>query len=214
MRVPRRFHHEDGLTLAELLVTLAVLGVVLTMASQSAFGLFRTTALVEERNVNADQGRLAMSVASRAFRAAATPVAEDDTVTPMFLVADPTRAVFHASLAETDEDAPVTRRVIPLRIELRIADGQLLETRTPPVLTEPDRQITYPASGTTTRVVAEYVDDTSRFEYFEADRATAVSDLDDIAFVRISVTTSRDAEGGSPTTMTTDVRVASTQLAG
>lgn len=210
-----RYRGEDGLSVAEMLMTVALLGIVLTMAAQSAFGLFSATTRVEERNVNTDQNRLAIAAVSRALRAAAPPPSSS-VPPPAFEVLEAQRVRFYASLGETDPTAVIENRVVQKLVEYRVAGAQLLETITEPVMTSSGAVYTGPSR---TRVVAEHVRnpaDEPVFTYLRENDPEPIqlpaseADREAVAGVRITIVTSRDEGQVTPAQrVTTEVRVAS-----
>lgn len=216
----QRMHRdEDGLTLAEMLLTVALLGIVLAMAAQSAFGLFTATAKVEERNVNADQSRLAVAAVSRALRAAAPPPASATGVElPAFELLQADRVRFYANLGETATSGNIEDRIVARRVEYRVTGAQLLETVTDPVVTTSG--VTYPGAGRT-RVVAEHVRNPAATPVFTYHRdngsqitlPASAAALHDVTSVRITILTSRDQGQITPAQrVSTEVRVASAWL--
>lgn len=213
--------HEDGISLAEMLVTLFVLGIVLTMATTSAFGLFNITDRAVERNVNADESRLAVAVASRALRAAVPPPTTGATQPPAFVTAQPRSVTLYSRLGETDPTAAVEERVVPVRVELSVNNvGQLIESVVDPTIAA-NGDVTY-TSAARRRVAAQHVSNDATepvFTYLLADGSerstlTTLAQRESVRGVRITMLTSRDAGRLTPAQrVTTEVRVVNSLIA-
>jgi prepilin-type N-terminal cleavage/methylation domain-containing protein len=218
--VNRHLHRdESGVTLAEMLVTLAILGVILTMASQSAFGLFRATSTVEERNVAADQSRLAVAATSRALRAAAPRPTTGGSTPPTFEVATTTQVRFYAALGSGTSAIDEEQRIVPVRVEYRVAGTQLLETVTDPVI-DAAGEVTYPGAGRT-RLVADHLRNPVGdpvFTYRRADGSAlpltpSAADMRAIRSVGLTLIASRDATPRTPPQeVRTEVRIINAHL--
>lgn len=115
------FRDEAGLTLVEILVTMAILGVVLTALTAGAISMNRASYTTDLGTRNQNQARTAIAVLSRDIRAA-SPVRP--STQPAFLVARPNEANFTANL-----DDSTRPRLVRLFID---GDSRLVEDATPP----------------------------------------------------------------------------------
>ena len=114
-----RYRDEHGLTLVEMMVTLVILGIVMTALTSGAITLYRASHQADLTSRNQNEARTAISVLSRDVRTAA-PVRTD----PAFLVARPNEAFFTAML----DDAP-RQQLVRLFVD---ATGRLVEDATAP----------------------------------------------------------------------------------
>lgn len=220
-RATSRARREDGLTLAELLVTVGILTVVLTVALSSSLTLFRSSQRVEERNLNADQARLGVAALSQDLRAATPPVGMAATQV-IFPVAEPSRAVFYARVGAAAGTVTVDAQptVVPIRIELaRNTVDQLVETRTTPAIS--GTTVTYPAQNARTRVIAQDVRNPANrpiFRYAQVDGTDRVllpstgtlsqAQRRSIRSVSIDLVVARDRGATGPAyELTTEVRI-------
>lgn len=119
MVVMRGHQDEHGLTLVEMMITLAILGIVMTALTSGAITLYRASHHADLTTRNQNEARTAISVLSRDVRAAA-PVRPD----PAFLVARPNEAFFTALL----DDAP-RQQLVRLFVD---PTNRLVEDSTPP----------------------------------------------------------------------------------
>lgn len=193
MRRRRSGWRDDaGVTLVELMVTLALTAAVLAMVATGVISLFRATNMVDVRTDNVDHARLAVATLSRDLRAAVP----GESGEPAFLIAEPRRARFTAHLGDGE---------VPVLIDLSVQpDGRLVERETPPTVNS-DGTVTYDAANERVRYVASYVfnqDDepvlsygtptATDEEWFESTLAEA--DRRRIRLVRIDLSIARDQE--------------------
>lgn len=151
MRRPFRTE-QSGLTIVELLVTLTILGVVLSALTAGAISLYRASFSVDIGTRNQNEARLAIAVVSRDIRAAA-PVRP--STEPAFLVARPDEANFTANIDDS------TR---PQLIRLFIDDqSRLIEDASPPdPATDPETGLDWDTDAAVVRYIAAFVvNDTS-----------------------------------------------------
>lgn len=205
-----RLRDDDaGLTLVELLVTMAVLSTVMGVIASSVIMVQQTVSRTSQRQADLGQARIALDAASADLR----------TLTPLvditFPSVGPREIVFYANRDLGSGGTPV-------RLRWTLEGDELVryETRGPSGLGSSARTTDYPAAPTRRRVVARGVQPGSTvFRYFtelspsadEVDPATA--DVDRrrrIRFVRITVTAENAGEvraGVAGTTVTQTVRL-------
>lgn len=118
----RRSDHRDeaGVSLVEVLVTMTILGVVLSALTAGAISMNRASYSADLGTRNQNEARTAIAVLSRDIRAAA-PVRP--STEPAFLVARPNEANFTANL-----DDSTRPRLVRLFID---GDSRLVEDATP-----------------------------------------------------------------------------------
>lgn len=112
----RGLRSSEGLTVVELMVSLMIMGVVLSGLSAAAIGVWRATSTVTLTTDDQNQARTAMTVLSRDIRAAA-PLRPSDL--PAFHVAQPNRAEFTANL-----DSATRPQLIRIYVD---ADSRMVE---------------------------------------------------------------------------------------
>jgi|GEM_PF-7074970 len=117
----RRAPDQAGLTLVEMLVTLAILAVVLSGLAAGGISIYRASNSVNLGTIDQNEARTAISVLSRDIRAAA-PVRP--STEPAFLVAQPNEAIFTANLDDSTRPRLVRFWIDP--------DSRLIEDATPP----------------------------------------------------------------------------------
>lgn len=147
----RRPSGDEGTSLAELLVVMAISSVLLL-----AVGTIFTTSLKLTKDVNSRTGattdaKLAMDTAARRLRVAVRPKENADSITPMLVSASATSIKFYASVSPTG----TTTAVLPTLIEYSIdaTSGCFREARTPATSTTSSGQttLTWPVSSRRSR---------------------------------------------------------------
>ena len=180
---------QGGVTMVEMAVVVALLGVVLTMAFQGVVSYQRATASADTRQQNLDQARIVMAVLSKDLRTAT----EFTTVTAT--------DVTFTGLLNTGATAP------PNQLRLYAdAGGVLREAVTPP--DNPNASpLTY--TGTpTTRVVGRGLVSTSGMLSFRDSSDAVTTTLTAVASVVITVTVDLPSRSGAevpPTVLTSRV---------
>lgn len=114
------YRDEAGLSLVEILVTMVILGVVLSALTAGAISMNRASYATDLGTRNQNEARTAIAVLSRDIRAA-SPVRP--STQPAFLVARPDEANFTANL-----DDGTRPRLVRLFID---GDSRLVEDATP-----------------------------------------------------------------------------------
>lgn len=158
-----RRHSEDGLTLIELMVTITILGIVMSALTAGAISIYRATSYVTLSTDDQNQARTAIEVLSRDVRAASPVRPSSD---PAFLMARPNDANFTANL-----DDSTRPRLVRLYID---TDSRMIEDATEPdPPTTPPGPITWdPDANAVIRYIAAFVvNDASLpiFRYFDVD---------------------------------------------
>lgn len=144
-RLRRTARDEQGATLVEMIVVLALTGLVLSMVAGGAMGLLRAANHIDLRTENVDHARLAITALSRDLRAAA-PATEGAAT---FAVAGPFEAEFHARLGEGN---------LPVLIRLEVDEsGQVIEWLTRPSVHPTTGAVTYPVANRQQRYLASYL---------------------------------------------------------
>jgi prepilin-type N-terminal cleavage/methylation domain-containing protein len=110
-------HHEpsraeDGFSLIEMTVTVAILGLVIAVLLGAVAAITRTASGAERRMQNLEQARVVMGVAVRDLRMA-TPVTTSTGKLAAFATADPTEAVFYANLGFQAPASSTTSSTLP-----------------------------------------------------------------------------------------------------
>lgn len=170
----RLIRDESGMTLPEVMVVVAILGVVMLFALQSVAS-FETAAMGGIRRLeNLDEARVLMQVVSKDVRT----TTRLDTTTSPFVLADDFEVTFYANLNLTT--------ACPKRIHLYVdSTDRLVETVTQPDAGSPEPTPPNCAySGTpTTRLVGRYVDnadDQPIFTYYYDDGGTLTAFSDTV----------------------------------
>ena len=210
-RILRR-RDEAGTTVMELVVSIALLGIVLPVAFTAVSSMQKTEAHTTDRFTAQSDAQIMASRLSKDIRAAAAPSATGSA----FTVATTQDIVFHASLADPNG---------PTRLHAYIAQvpgtsvAALFEDQTAPDASSVAPNYTY--SGTaTTRINGRYLDAAAPiFSFYRANGTlipapvTNSADLRAIASVGISLTT-RVTPTSPSTTITTRVHVRNVEYAG
>ncbi|MBH0098210.1 type II secretion system protein [Salinibacterium sp. NSLL150] len=124
-RLSRLQRDEAGVTLAELIVTIALMGMLLAMVMTIFITFTRTFAVERSATANTSAATIAMNELTRVIRSGTeNPVASVTLNEPVFSVASPENVVLQAYL-DTDALDPE-----PVRVQFQItADRTLVETR-------------------------------------------------------------------------------------
>jgi prepilin-type N-terminal cleavage/methylation domain-containing protein len=142
-------HEESGMTLPEVMVVVAILGVVMLFALQSVAS-FETAATGGIRRLeNLDEARVLMQVLTKDVRT----TTRLDTTTSPFVLADDNEVTFYANLNLTT----ACPKLVHLYID---SEQRLVEDVTQPDGGSPEPtppNCTYLSGDTTTRLVGRYV---------------------------------------------------------
>lgn len=155
---------QTGLTVVELLVTMTILGVVLSALTAGVISIYRASFQVDLGSANQAEARNAMTVLSRDIRTA-SPVRP--STQSAFLVATPTGAEFTANLDDSQ---------FPQLVRLSIdGDSRLVEDATPAtVTTDPgtgEVTVSWDPADSNVRFVAAFVVNDATlplFRFFES----------------------------------------------
>lgn len=160
-RIRDRLRNQDGLTLVEVMVVVALMAVVMTFALQSVIS-YQTAATGGIRRLeNLDEGRLLMQVMSRDIRTAAKLDATTspfivDTGSPTFTLAGDNEVWFYANLN------PSYTTACPKKIRIYVdANKKIIESIYEPSGGTPPACTSYPATPTRNRIVGRYVANTA-----------------------------------------------------
>jgi type II secretory pathway pseudopilin PulG len=173
-----RARGEAGITMVEMAVVVALLGVVLAMAMQGLVAYQRATAAADTRQQNLEEARAVMAVVTKDLRAATA-----------FSAASATDVTFTA-LLNVGATAP------PNQVRL-YADGNgiLREVVTPP--DDPTASpITYTGAGTT-RVVGRGLTATSSLLSYRDSSDTVTTSLTAVASVVVTVSVDLPSRSGT-----------------
>jgi len=173
---------EQGVSLVELVVTLSILSLVLTIVYGSFMSASSTVSGANEKLQNLDEARTLVAVASKDIR---TAVRLEAGTSP-FLTADDDEAVFYGNLNTTDAPKKV-------RIHVDTEDKLIEEVWTADVgSTAPDYTYT---GGPKIRLVGRYVANTTAepiFTYYDDDGVALTSypldDSDRLAIKSVGIT--------------------------
>lgn len=180
---------QGGVTMVEMAVVVALLGVVLIMAFQGVVSYQRATASADTRQQNLDQARIVMAVLSKDLRTAT----EFTTVTAT--------DVTFTGLLNTGATAP------PNQLRLYVDTGGVLRE----AVTPPDNPNASPLTYTgtpTTRVVGQGLVSTSSLLSFRDSADAVTTTLTAVASVVITVTVDLPSRSGAevpPTVLTSRV---------
>jgi prepilin-type N-terminal cleavage/methylation domain-containing protein len=180
---------QGGVTMVEMAVVVALLGVVLTMAFQGVVSYQRATASADTRQQNLDQARTVMAVLSKDLRTAT----EFTTMTA-------TDVVF-TGLLNTAATAP------PNQLRLYVDTGGVLRE----AVTPPDNPNASPLTYTgtpTTRVVGQGLVATSSLLSFRDSADAVTTTLTTVTSVVITVSVDLPSRSGAevpPTVLTSRV---------
>jgi type II secretory pathway pseudopilin PulG len=179
---PRAGRGQAGITVIEMTVVIALLGLVLAMALQGLTAYQRAAAAADVRQRNLDEARVVMAVLTRDLRTATA-----------FTAVSATDVTF-TGLLNTGATAP------PNRLRLYVdASGVLREAVTPP--DDPNASpVTY--TGTpTTRVVGRGLVDTSTLLSFRDSSDTATTSLTTATSVVITLSVDLPSAAAVPPTV-------------
>jgi prepilin-type N-terminal cleavage/methylation domain-containing protein len=180
---------QGGVTMVEMAVVVALLGVVLTMAMQGVVSYQRATASADTRQQNLDQARIVMAVLSKDLRTATeftTMTATDVTFT---------------GLLNTGATAP------PNQLRLYVDTGGVVRE----AVTPPDNPNASPLTYTgtpATRVVGQGLVSTSSLLSFRDSADAVTTTLTAVASVVITVSVDLPSRSGAdvpPTVLTSRV---------
>jgi prepilin-type N-terminal cleavage/methylation domain-containing protein len=162
----RRARGERGQTLFEVIIVVALLGVVLTMVYEGIDSAARAIAGTEKRLGNLDEARLLMAVTTKDVRTATRLQAG----TSPFVLANSREVIFYANLNNNGSSGSVVDNG-PRKVRIYVdATSELIEQ-----VTKPDASSVAPAytyNGTpTNRYVGRYIANATTlpiFQYFDA----------------------------------------------
>ena len=180
---------QGGVTMVEMAVVVALLGVVLTMAFQGVVSYQRATASADTRQQNLDQARIVMAVLTKDLRTATE-----------FTAATASDVTF-TGLLNTAATAP------PNQLRLYVDTGGVLRE----AVTPPDNPNASPLTYTgtpTTRVVGQGLVSTSSLLSFRDSADAVTTTLTAVASVVITVTVDLPSRSGAevpPTVLTSRV---------
>lgn len=184
---------EDGLTLVEMLVVVAILGVVMAAVTGFAINATRTVAGTDQRFADVGQARIGVAAASQYLR---TLMPYDTVGTTLLRTEDdplardpsPSTVSFYAS-RDLDLSVDEPPRLIRITVEgsTAAAAGELVVYDTPASWTTvntadgTERVVSYRAAETVRRVLARGLTDPGVFTFLDAtpDDGSDAVDLDD-----------------------------------
>ena len=174
----RAAHGEDGITMVEMAVVIALLGLVLAMAMQGVISYQRAAGAADTRQQDLEEARTAMAVLSKDLRTATELTAATAT------------DVTFTALLNTGSTAPANR--VRLYVD---AGGVLREAVTPP--DDPTASpLTY--TGTpTTRVVGRGLVDTGTLLSFRDGSDAATTTLTAVTSVVVTVSVDLPSRSGN-----------------
>jgi prepilin-type N-terminal cleavage/methylation domain-containing protein len=162
----RRVHGERGQTLFEVIIVVALLGVVLTMVYEGIDSAARAIAGTEKRLGNLDEARLLMAVSTKDVRTATRLQAG----TSPFVLANSREVIFYANLNNDGSSGSVVDNG-PRKVRIYVdSTSELIEQVTKPDSTSVAPAYTYNGTATN-RYVGRYVaNDASHpiFQYFDS----------------------------------------------
>lgn len=202
---------DDGVTLAELLVTMMILSVVMAALAMLFVGSMRTTAATQGRLDETGDARIAVSAMGRSLRTAILPSQLYDassTATAAFISADPRAISFYANIDN------VNNTVGPTRVRYWVdASGSLWESKqVPNARAAGDTTFVYctPGPGCTTvkqKVLARGVPTTGTiFTYYDelgaqmTGSTLTVAQMERVDAIDIAVTVQRPKTPGGGST--------------
>ena len=177
MTAPERDRGQAGITLVEMAVVVALLGLVLTMAFQGLVSYQRATASADTRQQNLDQARTVMAVLTKDLRTAT----EFTTIT----AAD----VTFTGLLNTAATAPANQ------LRLYVDSGGVLRE----AVTAPDNPTASPLTYTgtpTTRVIGQGLVSTSSMLSFRDSSDAVTTSLTAVTSVIITVSVDLPSRSG------------------
>ena len=156
-RAVRRFRDESGMSLPEVMVVIAVLGVVMIFSLTSVATFERATTGEIRRLENLDEARVLMQVVTKDVR---TAVRLSSSTSP-FIKADDNEVQFYANLNLTTSCPKIVR--IHVDVSVRLIESVWEPTSgTPPTCTYSGNPMGTPPTGATdTRLVGRYVANTT-----------------------------------------------------
>ncbi len=162
-----RLEGQRGQTIFEVIVVVALLGVVLTMVYQGINSAGQAIGGVEKRLGNLDEARILMAVTTKDVRTATRLQAG----TPPFVLADKREIIFYANLNNDGSSGSVVDNG-PRRVRVYVdTNSQLIEE-----VIKPDASSVPPAytynGATTRRYVGRYVANAASnpiFRYYDSD---------------------------------------------
>lgn len=142
----RRPSGDDGLTLVELIVVVAILGLLMAGLVGFVISTMQATQAVDVRTTDHSNAQLAMVVLSRDIRAAVAPTPAEQ---PVFLITKPNEAEFTSNIGSI---------VRPAWINLSIDDqSRLVETAIEPTGSVGDGDLEWDPADLNTRYVAAFL---------------------------------------------------------
>lgn len=156
----RRWRADDGHTLAELSVSIMIIGLVSAIAFTVFMSVQRVNTVVTDRNTTMGEGRFAMEHVSRTLRVATS---QDGTLPPI-VDARTNQITFYAALENSGRGSV---RAVPTKViyYFDAAKKCLMEDVTPGVQSGATRS--WPVSGRRVRCVAD-TEVAPTFEYFDS----------------------------------------------
>jgi type II secretory pathway pseudopilin PulG len=175
---PRASHGEDGITMVEMTVVVALLGLVLAMAMQGLISFQRAAGAADTRQQDLDEARTAMAVLTKDLRTATELTAATAT------------DVTFTALLNTGSTAPANR--VRLYVD---SSGVLREAVTPP-----DDPTASPLAYTgtpATRVVGRGLVDTGTLLSFRDSSDAATTTLTAVTSVVVTVSVDLPSRSGN-----------------
>jgi prepilin-type N-terminal cleavage/methylation domain-containing protein len=205
---------EDGFTLVELMVGVALASVLAAATFGSLVSVQRALEGAVQRNAELGRARVAVNQMERQFRGALRP----PTGAALFQVAAPNEAVFY-TVANSPRDlsttAPSSQGPIPRRVRLWVEGGALREQVTQPVWNATLGNWAYPATPGSTRVLADDVvpPEDGVFTYHCSRSDPGAVCADPAAAVAVTLNVRVRLPGGSDATLlTTRARLVNLEL--
>jgi hypothetical protein len=183
---------ERGQTIFEVIVVVALLGVVLTMVYAGINSAGQAIGGVEKRLANLDEARILMAVTTKDVRTATRLQAG----TSPFVLADKREVIFYANLNNSGSSGSVVNNG-PRRVRVFVdGNSQLIEEVTKPDASSVPPAYTY-TGATTRRYVGRYVANLASnpiFRYYDTDGvelpAAPLSAADRLAVHSVKITLS------------------------
>jgi len=157
---------ESGYTLIETMISMLVLGLVLTFVYQVLISVQKSTYNANQRLENLEEGRVLMATLTKDIRTAARPTVD----TAPFTLAKPKEVIFYANLNTS---------TIPVKVRVYVDAAGLLREE----VTRPNLPATIPQLYTgapEVRVVGRYITNADVFTYWAPDGADAGDDQDKV----------------------------------
>jgi prepilin-type N-terminal cleavage/methylation domain-containing protein len=162
----RRARGERGQTLFEVIIVVALLGVVLTMVYEGIDSATKAIGGTEKRLANLDEARVLMAVTTKDVRTATRLQAG----TSPFVLANSREVIFYANLNNNGSSGSVVDNG-PRKVRIYVdANSQLIEQVTKPDATSVAPAYTYNGAPTN-RYVGRFVANTATqpiFQYFDS----------------------------------------------